>query len=72
MVDEVVDKISKKDVGQIFSFIDILKISSNVGEFRKWLKEYHKIEDDSQIFDGYKFFILDFSPLAHFSDFSEN
>ncbi|NQE45428.1 hypothetical protein C5S31_05345 [ANME-1 cluster archaeon GoMg2] len=58
MEDDVkVDETPEKDVAPIFSFIDILKISSNVGEYRKWLKEYHKIEDDSQIFDGYKFFI---------------
>ena len=53
----MVDEIPEKDVDQIFSFINIIKTSSNVGKFRKWLKEYHKIEDNSQIFEGYKFFI---------------
>lgn len=57
MVDDVVDEIPEKDVDQIFSFINIIKTSSNVGKFRKWLKEYHKIDDNSQIFEGYKFFI---------------
>ncbi len=57
MVDDVVDEIPEKDVDQIFSFINIIKTSSNVGKFRKWLKEYHKRDDNSQIFEGYKFFI---------------
>ena len=58
MEDDVkVDETPEKDIDQIFSFINILKTSLNVGKFRKWLKEYHKIDDNSQIFGGYKFFI---------------
>ncbi len=47
----------EKSVDRIFSFINILKITSNVSAFRKWLQEYHKINDDSKIFEGYRFFI---------------
>lgn len=47
----------ERSVDRIFSFINILKITSNVSAFRKWLNEYHKINDDNKIFEGYRFFI---------------
>ena len=47
----------ERSVDRIFSFINILKITSNASAFRKWLNEYHKINDDNKIFEGYRFFI---------------
>lgn len=44
-------------VDRIFSSVNILKIAANTSAFRKWLKDYHKITDDSKIFTGYKFFL---------------
>ena len=57
MLDTMSNKTTKRSADQIFSFINILKIVSNVNAFQKWLKEYHKINDDDQIYKGYKFFI---------------
>lgn len=41
---------------KIVSFINILKIISDSDGFRKWMRQYHNIEDDSFLLDGYKFF----------------
>jgi len=51
------DKEMEKGVDQIFSFINILKIASDIEGFQKWLREYHKIEGVDRIFVGYKFFL---------------
>ncbi|MGB7533932.1 MAG: hypothetical protein WA977_13320 [Halobacteriota archaeon] len=57
MENNAANEVLGTSINLIFSSINILEISSNVDEFRRWLKGYHKIEDDSQIFDGYKFFL---------------
>ena len=41
---------------RIDSFINILKIISDSDGFRKWMRQYHNIENDSFLLDGYKFF----------------
>lgn len=45
------------DLDPLYSFINILKITSNIDEFRLWLKEYHEIKNHEEIFYGYQFFI---------------
>ncbi len=47
-----------KSIDMIFSFINVLKIASETHEFRRWLKNYHKIENDEDIFEGYRFFLM--------------
>ncbi|MDA0525171.1 hypothetical protein [Methanococcoides alaskense] len=42
---------------RIFSFLNILKIISNTDGFRNWINQYHQIEEDSFLLDGYNFFI---------------
>ena len=42
---------------KVLSFINIFKINSNLNGFQEWMKEYHKINDESEIFEGYKFFL---------------
>jgi len=56
--DNTLKKVVSTSVDEIFAFINILKIASKISEFRHWLKKYHKIEDDKDIFDGYKFFLI--------------
>lgn len=51
-------KVSETFINEIFAFINVLKIVSKTSKFRKWLKEYHKIENDKDVFEGYKFFSL--------------
>ena len=41
---------------KIVSFINILKIISDSDGFREWMRQYHNIENDSFLLDGYKFF----------------
>lgn len=41
----------------IFGILFEIKIVLDIGSFRKWLKVYHKIEDDSGILLGYQFMI---------------
>ena len=57
MENNAANEVLGTSINLIFSFINIFKISSNVSEFRRWLKEYHKLEDDSKIFKGYRFFL---------------
>ena len=40
-----------------FSFYNILKIITNVDDFRKWLKEKQGLLNDEHIFNGYIFFL---------------
>jgi hypothetical protein len=47
-----------RNADYIFSSINILKISSNTREFKEWLKEYHGITNDSELYQGYRFFII--------------
>ena len=42
---------------RLLSFVNILKINSNLNAFQDWMKEYHKMNDESEIFTGYKFFL---------------
>lgn len=42
---------------RIFSFFNLLKIISNIDRFRKWIAEYHQIENDSHLIEGYNFFV---------------
>jgi hypothetical protein len=56
--DSTLKKFVLTSVDKIFAFINILKIVSKISEFRRWLKKYHKIENDEDIFDGYKFFLI--------------
>lgn len=37
--------------------LNILKIIADVPKFREWLKSYHHIKNDDELFKGYKFFI---------------
>lgn len=55
---DTLKKIVSKSVDEIFAFVNILKILSKISTFREWLKTYHKIEDDSDILEGYKFLLL--------------
>lgn len=48
---------SKKRADEIFSFLNILKISSQVTKFQYWLKKHHNTVKDKEIFEGYRFFI---------------
>jgi energy-converting hydrogenase A subunit M len=50
--------ISLTPFNEFFAFTDIIKIVSKTPDFRNWLKEYHKIKDDKDIFEGHKFFLL--------------
>jgi hypothetical protein len=43
---------------EIFAFINVLKIISKTLKFRSWLKTYHKIKNDEEFFEGYKFFLI--------------
>lgn len=45
------------NMDRIFSFLNVLKIISDVESFRKWLRDYHQIDDDSSVLDGYAFFV---------------
>lgn len=54
----IIDRIPSKSIDEIFAFINILKIASKSKDFRKWLKDYHKIENDSDVFEGYKLFLM--------------
>lgn len=49
---------------QTFAFMEILRILSRTEDFRNWLSSYHKINDQRELLDGYKY-ILSVS-LAHF------
>ncbi len=42
---------------RIISFLNLLKIISDIDSFRKWIVEYHQIEDDSNLIEGYIFFV---------------
>ncbi|MHA1887141.1 MAG: hypothetical protein ACTSX0_03890 [Promethearchaeota archaeon] len=42
---------------RLLSFVKIFKINSNLNAFQEWMKEYHKRGDESEIFEGYKFFL---------------
>jgi len=55
-MEDNIEKI-KQESDEIFSFINILKIATNTFDFRKWLKEYHNIKNDDEIFEGYRFFL---------------
>ncbi|MGA2934398.1 MAG: hypothetical protein ABSD81_04520 [Methanomicrobiales archaeon] len=47
----------KIDISHFSSFVHILKITSDVPNFRRWLKNYHSIRNDDELFLGYQFFI---------------
>ena len=43
---------------ETFAFLNILDILSDTDEFRQWLENFHKIDSDLDIFEGYKFAII--------------
>lgn len=45
------------DVDNLFSFYNILKIVTDSAAFKKWLKDYHKLEEYNELLDGYIFFL---------------
>lgn len=48
---------SYHDIEKLYSFLNILKIASNTDGFRLWLKGFHHLENDDDVFIGYQFFI---------------
>lgn len=42
---------------RILSFVNILKITSKTDEFQKWMNDYHHIEVNDELLEGYKFFM---------------
>ena len=45
------------DLSRIFGIWNILRIASNIDEFKEWLKEGHNITVFKEFFEGYKFFL---------------
>lgn len=48
---------NKKSIDGILSMLNILRIVTNIDEFEKWLKEYHKNTLDEKLLEGYRFFV---------------
>jgi len=46
----------KKSPDGIYASYNIIRGIKEVKKFRKWLKDYHKINDDEALFKGYRFF----------------
>lgn len=44
-------------VDDIFGVLNILKISSDVDKFKKWLRKEHQLKECDRIFRGYQFFL---------------
>jgi len=49
--------LNKKSIDVILSMLNILKIVTNIKEFEKWLREYHKRSLDRKLLEGYRFFV---------------
>ena len=49
------DKPSESNNDQIFAFLEILRILSDTKNFQEWLSTYHKIYDQQEFFEGYKY-----------------
>ncbi len=47
----------ERDLAEVISKCLIIEISSNLDEFKDWLREYHKKEFSEELFLGYRFFI---------------
>jgi len=53
----IFEKKSIKSIDEILAALNILKITTNILDFEKWLKAYHKKEINNEVVQGYKFFI---------------
>ncbi|KAA0001491.1 MAG: hypothetical protein FE046_02020 [Thermoplasmata archaeon] len=41
----------------IFGFVYLLRVILDIRKFRSWLKDFHGINHDDSLFEGYKFMI---------------
>lgn len=48
----------RKITDYLFTSTNILKIASDSLNFREWLKNYHHIRNDKELYQGYRFFII--------------
>lgn len=57
MVNEESVEFERRKAGHFLSFYNILNIVTNLTSFKKWLKEFHGLEEYKELLDGYVFFL---------------
>ena len=57
MVSKEKKEFESQDADDFFSYCNILNIVTDLTSFKKWLKDYHGLEEYNELLDGYVFFL---------------